>query len=96
MWLLNSLEERDRTHFGVSSSVATYQGTLLLWNKSGYLVVRNVSIRFATRALCSTSFSHSSPAKPSLCLSPTALSKERLEHILSDKELPYYVHQVAA
>jgi putative SOS response-associated peptidase YedK len=29
-------------------------------------------------------------------LSPDALSKERLEHILSDKELPYYVHQVAA
>jgi hypothetical protein len=29
-------------------------------------------------------------------LSPNALSKERLEHILSDKELPYYVHQIAA
>jgi len=29
-------------------------------------------------------------------LSPQALSKERLEHILSDKELPYYVHQIAA
>lgn len=29
-------------------------------------------------------------------LSPSALSKERLEHILSDKELPYYVHQIAA
>jgi putative SOS response-associated peptidase YedK len=29
-------------------------------------------------------------------LSPTALSKERLEHILSDKEMPYYVHQIAA
>lgn len=29
-------------------------------------------------------------------LSQQALSKERLEHILSDKELPYYVHQIAA
>ncbi len=29
-------------------------------------------------------------------LSPQALSKERLEHILSDKELPYYMHQIAA
>jgi putative SOS response-associated peptidase YedK len=29
-------------------------------------------------------------------LSPQALGKERLEHILSDKELPYYVHQIAA
>jgi len=29
-------------------------------------------------------------------LSPRALSKERLERILSDKELPYYVHQIAA
>ena len=29
-------------------------------------------------------------------LSPAALSRERLEHILSDKELPYYVHQIAA
>src|ERR1700728_1685704 len=57
-------------HFyrGQSSSVATYQGTFLDWNKSGYRVVRKVSIRFATRALCSTSFSHSSPAKPSLCV----------------------------
>jgi hypothetical protein len=29
-------------------------------------------------------------------LSPSALSKEQLEHILSDKELPYNVHQIAA
>jgi putative SOS response-associated peptidase YedK len=29
-------------------------------------------------------------------LSPAALNRERLEHILSDKELPYYVHQIAA
>jgi putative SOS response-associated peptidase YedK len=29
-------------------------------------------------------------------LSPRALTKERLEQILSDKELPYYVHQIAA
>ncbi len=29
-------------------------------------------------------------------LSPAALSRERLEHILSDKDLPYYVHQIAA
>jgi putative SOS response-associated peptidase YedK len=29
-------------------------------------------------------------------LSPRDLSKERLEHILSDKELQYYVHQIAA
>ena len=29
-------------------------------------------------------------------LSPQALSKERLDQILSDKELPYYVHQIAA
>ena len=29
-------------------------------------------------------------------LSPKALGKERLEHILSDKELLYYVHQIAA
>jgi putative SOS response-associated peptidase YedK len=29
-------------------------------------------------------------------LAPGALSKERLEHILSDKEAPYYVHQIAA
>jgi putative SOS response-associated peptidase YedK len=29
-------------------------------------------------------------------LSPNALGKERLEHILSDKETPYYIHQVAA
>jgi putative SOS response-associated peptidase YedK len=29
-------------------------------------------------------------------LSPRALSKKRLEHILSDKELPYYVHKIAA
>jgi hypothetical protein len=29
-------------------------------------------------------------------LTPGALSKERLEHILSDKETPYYVHQIAA
>ena len=29
-------------------------------------------------------------------LSPRGLSKERLEHILSDKELPYYVYQIAA
>jgi putative SOS response-associated peptidase YedK len=29
-------------------------------------------------------------------LSPQALNKERLEHILSDKEQPYYVHQIAA
>jgi len=29
-------------------------------------------------------------------LSPAALSRQRLEHILSDKELPYYVHQIAA
>jgi putative SOS response-associated peptidase YedK len=29
-------------------------------------------------------------------LSPQTLSKERLNHILSDKELPYYVHQIAA
>lgn len=29
-------------------------------------------------------------------LSPQALSKERLERILSDKESPYYVHQIAA
>jgi hypothetical protein len=29
-------------------------------------------------------------------LSPNALGRERLEHILSDKELPYYVHQIAA
>jgi putative SOS response-associated peptidase YedK len=29
-------------------------------------------------------------------LSPIALSREQLEHILSDKELPYYVHQIAA
>lgn len=29
-------------------------------------------------------------------LSPSTLSKERLEHILSDKELPYYEHQIAA
>jgi putative SOS response-associated peptidase YedK len=29
-------------------------------------------------------------------LSPSALSKEQLEHILSDKQLPYYVHQIAA
>jgi hypothetical protein len=24
------------------------------------------------------------------------LEQERLEHILSDKELPYYIHQIAA
>ncbi len=29
-------------------------------------------------------------------LSPSGLNKERLEHILSDKELPYYQHQIAA
>ena len=29
-------------------------------------------------------------------LSPQALNKERLEQILSDKELPYYAHQTAA
>jgi putative SOS response-associated peptidase YedK len=29
-------------------------------------------------------------------LSPNGVSQERLEHILSDKELPYYVHQIAA
>jgi putative SOS response-associated peptidase YedK len=29
-------------------------------------------------------------------LSPCELSKERLQQILSDKELPYYVHQIAA
>ena len=29
-------------------------------------------------------------------LSPQALSRDRLEYILSDKEVPYYVHQVAA
>jgi putative SOS response-associated peptidase YedK len=29
-------------------------------------------------------------------LSPQALSKERLEHILTDKEVPLYVHQIAA
>jgi putative SOS response-associated peptidase YedK len=29
-------------------------------------------------------------------LAPQALSKERLNHILSDKEVPYFVHQVAA
>ena len=29
-------------------------------------------------------------------LSGNALSKERLEHILSDKEVPYYIHQIAA
>jgi hypothetical protein len=29
-------------------------------------------------------------------LTPRALSKERLGHILSDKEAPYYVHQIAA
>jgi hypothetical protein len=29
-------------------------------------------------------------------LSPRALSKERLEDILSDKEQLYYVHQIAA
>jgi hypothetical protein len=29
-------------------------------------------------------------------LSPNALSKERLEHILSDKEVPYFVHHLAA
>ncbi len=29
-------------------------------------------------------------------LSPRNLSKERLEQILSDKEVPYYVHQIAA
>jgi len=29
-------------------------------------------------------------------LLPRGVSKERLDHILSDKELPYYVHQIAA
>jgi putative SOS response-associated peptidase YedK len=29
-------------------------------------------------------------------LSPGSLSKERLEHILTDKELPYYIHRIAA
>lgn len=29
-------------------------------------------------------------------LSPNALSKEHLEHMLSDKEVPYYEHQIAA
>ena len=29
-------------------------------------------------------------------LSPSAVGKERLEQILSEKELPYYVHQIAA
>jgi hypothetical protein len=29
-------------------------------------------------------------------LSPSGLSKERLDQILSDKELPYYIHQIAA
>jgi Uncharacterized conserved protein len=29
-------------------------------------------------------------------LTPGALSKERLEHILSDKEKPRYSHQIAA
>jgi putative SOS response-associated peptidase YedK len=29
-------------------------------------------------------------------LSPTHVSRERLEKILSDKEVPYYVHQIAA
>lgn len=29
-------------------------------------------------------------------LSPRQLSEDRLQHILSDKELPYYVHQIAA
>ena len=29
-------------------------------------------------------------------LSPQALSPDKLQHILSDKEQPYYVHQIAA
>jgi len=29
-------------------------------------------------------------------LSPAQVSRERLEEILSDKETPYYVHQIAA
>jgi hypothetical protein len=29
-------------------------------------------------------------------LSPSAVSKECLKYILSDKEQPYYVHQIAA
>jgi putative SOS response-associated peptidase YedK len=29
-------------------------------------------------------------------LNPMGLDKQRLEHILSDKEVPFYVHQVAA
>jgi hypothetical protein len=74
------------------------------------------------RMLCSTSFSHSTCARPSLCvglqravriastkLDDSSLSlrlglgyAEGLRNqvgeaiILSDKELPYYVHQIAA
>jgi putative SOS response-associated peptidase YedK len=29
-------------------------------------------------------------------LSPRTISKEHLEHILNDKEVPYYIHQIAA
>jgi hypothetical protein len=29
-------------------------------------------------------------------LSPAAISKDRLEQILTDKEVPYYIHQIAA
>ena len=29
-------------------------------------------------------------------LNPAGVDKQRLEHILSDKEMPYYVHQIAA
>jgi hypothetical protein len=50
---------------GESSSVPRTKA-LRDWNRSGYQVVRNASMRFETRALCSTSFSHCSPARPSL------------------------------
>ena len=28
-------------------------------------------------------------------LNPLGLDKQRLEHILSDKKVPYYIHQIA-
>jgi hypothetical protein len=46
-------------HFGTSLSVATYQGTSLVWNNSGLRAVKCESTIFAIRTLCSTSFSHS-------------------------------------
>ena len=69
-------------HLGTSSSVATYHATSFIWKSSGLREVKWDSTILAIRTLCSTSFSHSTLGRPSLCVGThfaVRMARTRLE-----------------